>query len=348
MRDGRAGGSPATEVGELVRPASGAGAVAGRVSPLALGLWIAIGLAALAYPFAFTKPFPRHLMIMILLYAMLAQAWNILAGYCGQISLGNAVFFGLGAYTSSFLMMTWKVNPWVGMLAGIAVAVLVSQAIGWPCFRLRGHYIAIATIAIGEIVQTVFINWDAVGGARGIWMLQTTESLANFQFHTRKWPYYYIALAMFLGCWAVTRSIARSKLGYYFRAIKDEPEGAQSLGVNLTRYKLIAIGVCAAFSAMGGTFYAQYVLFIDPESVFPLMLSVLICLIAIVGGVGTLWGPVLGAALMIPLSEWTRIALGGSGKALDLLIYGILIVVIAIVQPAGLMGWARGWRAAAK
>jgi branched-chain amino acid transport system permease protein len=338
-----------TDAGELAaRAAGGARAADRRRAAARVGLWAALGLAVLVYPFVFTMPFPRHLMIMIFLYAMLAQAWNILAGYCGQISLGNAVFFGLGAYTSSFLMMTWKVNPWVGMLAGMGVAVLVSQAIGWPCFRLRGHYFAIATIAIGEIVQTVFINWDAVGGARGIWMLQTTESLANFQFHTRKWPYYYIALGMALGCWAVTRAIECSKLGYYFRAIKDEPDAAQSLGVNLTRYKLIAIAICAAFTAMGGTFYAQYVLFIDPESVFPLMLSVLICLMAIVGGVGTLWGPVLGAALMIPLSEWTRIALGGSGKALDLIIYGVLIVVIAIVQPAGLMGWARGWRAPAK
>ena len=311
-------------------------------------LGVALGAALLVYPFVFTRPFPRHVMIMIFLYAMLAQAWNTLAGYCGQISLGNAVFFGLGAYTSSVLTMTWQVNPWLGMLAGVAVAVLVSQAIGWPCFRLRGHYFAIATIAIGEIVQTVFINWDAVGGARGIWLLQTRESLATFQFHISKWPYYYIALVMFLACSAVTWQIERSKLGYYFRAIKDEPDGAQSLGVNLTRYKLIAIAICAAFTAMGGTFYAQYVLFIDPESVFPLMLSVLICLIAIVGGVGTLWGPLLGSALMVPLSEGTRVALGGTGKALDLIIYGALIVIIAMVQPAGLMGWARGWRAAAK
>jgi branched-chain amino acid transport system permease protein len=287
-------------------------------------------------------------MIMIFLYATLAQAWNILAGYCGQISLGNAVYFGLGAYTSSYLAMTWTVNPWLGMLAGMAVAVAVSQVIGWPCFRLRGHYFAIATIAIGEIVQTIFINWDAVGGARGIWMLQTSESLANFQFHTSKWPYYYIALAMCLAAWAVTWRLERSRLGYYFRAIKDEPDAAQSLGVNLTRYKLVAIAISAAFTAMGGTFYAQYVLFIDPESIFPLMLSVLICLLAIVGGVGTLWGPLLGAALMIPLSETTRVTLGGTGKALDLIIYGALIVVIAIVQPAGLMGWARGWRPAAK
>jgi len=125
-------------------------------------------LAVLAFPVVFTRPFPRHVMITIFLYAALASAWNILAGYCGQISLGHAVFFGIGAYTSTLLLRETGLSPWIGMLAGAGLAVVASQAIGYPVFRLRGHYFAIATIAVGEIVQTLMIHWDWAGGARGV------------------------------------------------------------------------------------------------------------------------------------------------------------------------------------
>jgi branched-chain amino acid transport system permease protein len=263
----------------------------GRLRLLLAGVLVA---ALVAFPAVVTRPYPRDVMIRIFLYALLAQAWNLLAGYCGQISLGNAVFFGIGAYTSSVLALWWGVSPWLGMLAGMGMAVVVSQGIGFPCFRLRGHYFAIATIAIGEIVQTIMINWDALGGARGLSLPIKPETLVNFQFHRAKWPYYYIALGLFAGVFAATAWIERARAGYYFRAIREDPEAAASLGVPLTRYKLLAIAVSAAFTAAGGSFYAQYVLFIDPESVFPLILSILICLVAVLGGVGTLWGPLRG------------------------------------------------------
>jgi branched-chain amino acid transport system permease protein len=301
-----------------------------------VALSIALAAALLGFPAVFVKPYARDVMIKIFLYGLLAQAWNLLGGYCGQISLGNAVFFGIGAYTSSVLAMSWGLSPWLGMVAGMALAVLVSQMIGFPCFRLRGHYFAIATIAIGEIVQTIMINWDAVGGARGINLPMTPETLGHFQFHRAKWPYYYIALGLFAGVFALTALVERSRIGYYFRAIREDPDAAQSLGVPLTRYKLLAIALSAAFTAAGGTFYAQYVLFIDPESVFPLSLSILICLVAVLGGVGTLWGPLLGAVILFPLSEATRIYFGGTGKAVDLMIYGGLIVLVAVFQPGGL------------
>ena len=223
-----------------------------------------LGAVLVAFPWVFVQPYPRDVMIRIFLYALLAQAWNLLGGYCGQVSLGSAVFFGIGAYTSSVLSLWWGVSPWLGMLAGMALAVLVSQAIGYPCFRLRGHYFAIATIGIGEIVQTVAINWDAIGGARGIWLPIKPETLVNFQFHRAKWAYYYVALALLAAVFGLTAVIERSRLGYYFRAIREDPDAAESLGVPLTRYKLLAIAASAAFTALGGTFYAQYVLFIDP------------------------------------------------------------------------------------
>ena len=301
------------------------------------GLGIAVGLLLVAYPWIFQQPYPRDVMIRIFLYALLAQAWNILGGYCGQVSLGSAVFFGIGAYTSSVLSLWWGVSPWLGMVAGMGLAVLVSQAIGYPCFRLRGHYFAIATIGIGEIVQTAAINWDTIGGARGIWLPIKPETLANFQFHRAKWAYYYVALGLLTAVFALTVAIERSRLGYYFRAIREDPDAAESLGVPLTRYKLVAMAASAAFTALGGTFYAQYVLFIDPESVFPTSLSILICLVAVLGGVGTTWGPALGAAVLVALSETTRVWLGGTGKAIDLMIYGGLIVLVSVFQPGGLM-----------
>ena len=299
-------------------------------------------VAVLAFPLVFTRPFPRHVMIMIFLYGALATAWNILAGYCGQISLGHAVYFGLGAYTSTLLVREAALTPWLGMLAGAALAVVVSQAIGYPVFRLRGHYFAIATIGFGEIVQTTVLNWDGIGGARGLFVpIKRPDSLLNFQFHESKAVYYYIALGLLALALAVTRWIQRSRRGYYFRAIREDQDAAASLGVPVAREKHAAMAVSAALTALGGTFWAQYVLFIDPESVFPLSLSILICLVAVMGGVGSLWGPLLGAAVLVPLSEGTRVLLGGTGKALDLVIYGALIMVIAVFQPAGLMGLVR-------
>jgi branched-chain amino acid transport system permease protein len=299
-------------------------------------------LAVLLFPLIFARPFPRHIMIMIFLYGSLATAWNILAGYCGQISLGHAVYFGIGAYTSTLLVREAALTPWLGMLAGAALAVVVSQAIGYPVFRLRGHYFAIATIGFGEIVQTIVLNWDFVGGARGLFVpIKRPDSLLNFQFHETKAVYYYIALGLLALALGVTRWIERSRRGYYFRAIKEDQDGAASLGVQVAREKQAAMAVSAALTALGGTFWAQYVLFIDPESVFPLSLSILICLVAVLGGVGSLWGPLLGAAVLVPLSEGTRVLLGGTGKALDLVIYGALIMVIAVFQPAGLIGLVR-------
>jgi branched-chain amino acid transport system permease protein len=301
-------------------------------------------LAALVFPLVFQLPYHRDVAIKILLYATLAQAWNILAGYCGQISLGHAVFFGTGAYTSSVLQMAVGLNPWLGLVAGVAAAVLLSQAIGYPCFRLRGHYFAIATIAIGEIVHTVAINWEFIGGARGLTLPIHADSLAAFQFHGTKYVYYYIILALTALCFFVTWRIERTRVGYYLRAIREDPGAAQSVGVPVTRYKQIAMAFSAGFMAVGGTFYAQYVLYLDPDSVFPLGLSILVCLLTVVGGVGTLWGPLVGAGLMIPLSEFTRVQFGGTGSAVDLLIYGALLTIVAVFQPTGLVGLVRRWR----
>jgi len=313
-----------------------------------LALGVALLAAALLFPAFVTLPYPRDVLIRIFLFATLAQAWNILAGYCGQISLGHAIFFGTGAYTSGVFVARDVASPWAAMLVGALLAMVLSQVVGAPVFRLRGHYFAIATIAVGEIVHILAVNWDFIGAARGLYIpIKRPDSLVNFQFHQSKAVYYYIVLGLLLLGLGVTRLIERSRLGYYFRAVREEQDAAASLGVPVARTKRVAFAISAALTAACGTFYAQYLLFIDPESVLPLSLSILICLVAVLGGVGTLWGPLVGAVVLIPLGEVTRIYLGGTGKALDLVIYGALIMIVSVVQPAGLVGIARRFRRAA-
>jgi branched-chain amino acid transport system permease protein len=297
-------------------------------------------LVVIAYPLVVRGPYPQHLMILVLLNALLGTAWNILGGFAGQISLGQATFFGAGAYTSTLLFQHAGVSPWLGLLAGAAVAAGLALVIGYPCFRLSGHYFAIATIAIGEIVGIAVTNWDFAGGAVGLFLPVEGEGLRAFKFGD-KIGYHYVIAALLGVAFATAAWLQREKPGYYWRAIREDQAAARSVGVPATRYKQLAIAISAALTAMAGTFYAQYVLFIDPPSVLPLSLSIQICLVAVLGGAGTLVGPLLGALVLVPLSAATSVALGGSGRSLDLVVYGLLIMLIAAFEPAGLVGLAR-------
>jgi len=295
-------------------------------------------LLLLLFPLVITQTYLIHVMILVFMFGMLGVAWNIMGGYAGMFSFGQAAFFGIGAYTSSFLLVTFQINPWIGLIAGGLVAALMAAAIGYPCSNLRGHYFAIATIAFGEIVRIHFNNWKLVNAAEGITIPMMDESLANFMFHSSKLPYYYIMLAFLLLALVICYFVANSKMGYYFRAIKESHDVAEVLGVNVVRYRLIAIMVSAFLSAMAGTFYAQYILYIDPESVMLLAISVQIVLISMLGGAGTIMGPVIGAAILLPISELTRIWLGHKGTGVDMLIYGFLITLISVYQPQGIWG----------
>lgn len=303
---------------------------------------ITVGLTVLAllliFPLVVAQIFPLQIMILVFMYAMLGVAWNIMGGYAGMFSFGQAAFFGIGAYTSSFLLMTFNVNPWIGLIAGGMVAALVAAAIGYPCSNLRGHYFAIASIAFAEIVRVQFNNWTLVNAAEGISLPMLDESFTNFMFHTSKVPYYYIMLAFLLLALVACYFVATSKMGYYFRAIKESHDVAEVLGVNVVRYRLIAIMISAFLSAMAGTFYAQYVLYIDPESVMLLAISIQIVLLSMLGGAGSVMGPVIGAAVLIPIAEVTRVWLGHRGTGVDMLIYGFLITIISVYQPQGVWG----------
>ena len=307
----------------------------------------AFGLIALAaaiiFPLVVSNSFFQHIVILFFMFAVLAVAWNIMGGYAGMFSFGQVAFFGIGAYTSSFLLLAYQVNPWIGLIIGGLVAALVGALIGYPCSNLRGHYFAIASIAFGEIVRTHFNNWKLVGAAEGLSLPMKDEGLLHFFFNTSKIPYYYIILCFLLLALLVCYWISTSKIGYYFRAIKESHDVARILGVNVVGYRLIAIMVSAFLTAMAGTFYAQYVLYIDPESVMPLPISVQIVLISMLGGAGSVMGPVIGAAILIPLSEITRVWLGYKGTGMDMLIYGFLITMISVYQPKGVWGLFSEW-----
>jgi len=285
-----------------------------------------------------SSPFGQHVMILTFLFAMCGVAWNVMGGYAGMFSFGQASFFGIGAYTSSFLLLTFRVSPWIGLAAGGIISSLLAAAIGYPCSKLRGHYFAIASIAFAEIVRIVFTNWQMVGAAEGLTIPMLKESLAHFMFHSSKLPYYYIMLAFLLLAVAVCHWVSTSKMGYYFRAIKESHEIAQVLGVDVVRYRLYAIMISAFLTSMAGTFYAQYILYIDPDSVMILAISVQIVLVAMLGGASTVLGPVVGAAVLVPLSEYSRAWLGYKGTGMDMIIYGTLITLISMYQPNGVWG----------
>jgi branched-chain amino acid transport system permease protein len=302
---------------------------------------LAVLALSIALPSMLANASQLNYAILVLMIAQAGVAWNILGGYAGQVSLGHAAFYGIGAYTSTKLLMLFGLSPWLGMLAGGILAALFALAIGWPCFRLKGHYFAMATIAIAEITQIVVTNSESLGGAVGLSLPMAEAGWWGFVFNKSKVPYYYIILMLLLLTLSVSWMIERSYLGFYFRAIKDEPDAARSVGIDLTRYKLVAISASSFLTALGGTFYAQKELFIDPGSTMATSLSIKIALVAILGGVGRLSGPVIGAVILIVIEETSRAMFGGTGRGTDLIIYALLIIVVAVFYPTGIVGW---WR----
>jgi branched-chain amino acid transport system permease protein len=287
---------------------------------------------ACAAPLLFQARYAQHVLILILLYVTLGSAWNLLGGIAGQLSLGHAAFFGIGAYSAAILASKSSLSPWLGMLIGPLLVLPLAGLVGWVCFRLRGPYFTLATIAIGEVVRLVALNWrDLTGGAVGVVIRPSIFSGTN------KIPYYYVILAIAVATVALCYFISRRKLGYYLLAIREDQETAESIGINTTRYKLVALSFSASLTALAGAFYANYFLFVDPTVVLPLSLSVEIVLMAIIGGLGTVQGPVVGAILLKLSSEIFRNQFANA----NLLIYGLLLVLVILFLPDGLLGGYR-------
>jgi branched-chain amino acid transport system permease protein len=307
-------------------------------------VWYLILLVALVAPL-FTSDYYQHVILLIFFWAYLGTSWNILGGYAGQLSLGHAVFFGVGAYTSSLLFVNLGLSPWIGMLVGGLVAALVGLFIGFASFHygLKGPYFALVTIAFGEVMRHIFNNWQPVGAAMGILIPLEGNAPGIFQF-SAKYPYYYIALAMMLIGLEITRAVERSKFGYQMVALRENEDTAESLGVNTKGVKLTAIALSSFLTGMGGSFYAQYFLYIDPETVFLLSVSVDIALRPIIGGLGTIAGPVIGSFILTPLSEITRLVFGGRYAGVALMSYGLILMAVVLLAPGGAVGWFRDLR----
>jgi branched-chain amino acid transport system permease protein len=292
----------------------------------------------------FTLPiFFVHILIMIFLFAILGSAWNLIGGYGGQLSLGHAAFFGIGAYASTMLMRSYGLSPWMGMVIGAFLAVAMSVLLGAICFRLRGPYFAIATIGLAEVLRLLTLHFRGwTNGAIGLTIPFKGNAPLLFQF-TSKVPYYFIALIFLLLTLWVVRRVENSRLGNYLLAIGQDQDAAEAVGIDSARAKRIAFYFSSFITGVGGTFYAQYVYFIEPDSVFGLGLSIQVALVAILGGVGTVWGPVVGAAIIESLIQFTQYAFAGTIYGLEQIVYGSFLVLVILVRPRGVIEWVQGF-----
>ncbi|RCK81447.1 MAG: Branched-chain amino acid transport ATP-binding protein LivG [Candidatus Ozemobacter sibiricus] len=283
--------------------------------------------------------FAWHVLIQVLLFAAMAQSWNIIGGYAGQVSFGHSVFFGIGAYGAGLAVVKYGLSPWPGVVGGAVAAALVAVAVSWPCFQLKGHYFAIATFAIVEIFHRLFLVWEWVNGALGLDYPMVEEGWRQFVWYENKTGYYYGALALAGLVFGVVRWLDAARFGAWLRAVRAGQEVAESLGVDSRRLKLAAMALSAFLTALCGAFFVQYNLRVDPPMVMSLEMSMKFVLITILGGIGTLWGPLMGAAVLLPLQETTRSLWGGLGGGVDLMVFGLLIIIVVVRQPDGLLGW---------
>ncbi|WP_353148762.1 branched-chain amino acid ABC transporter permease [Pollutimonas bauzanensis] len=301
----------------------------------------ALLILALLIPLMIRDEYLIHSVIMVLYFAYLACSWNLLCGYVGQISFGHSVFCGLGGYVSVLLLTGTGMSPWLGMLVGGAASAVLAVIIGFPTMRLRGPYFALTTIAVAEALRIWVENTDvlfgiSIKGSEGLSVPLVGTNWAMFQFES-KVPYYYIILGMLVLVMSITWLMERSRLGACLKAIRGDRDAAESLGINPTRYTLIAYAISAFMTALGGSYYAQFIRFINPERNMGIDLSIDMALMSIIGGQGTVFGPLIGALFLTPVSELTRTYLGGQFIGLHLVIYGLVLIIAVLYLPKGLL-----------
>jgi branched-chain amino acid transport system permease protein len=294
----------------------------------------------LVLPLAVKSSFALDIFIRVLLFAFVGTAWNLLGGYAKQLSLGHAAFFGLGAYTSTLLQIDFGISPWIGMVAGGVVGMLASLPIGWLCFRLRGPYFAIATIATAQVLMLVFLKFrDFAWGAEGTTIPNLGYAPLMMQFEGKA-PYYYIVLGLLAIALVITAWIERSRVGYYLVAIGEDEDAAEAVGVDVFRVKRNIYMISSFLTALAGTFYTQYIYFIDPQTAFNFSISIEAALVSIVGGIGTLWGPVIGTMLLETTSALLQSWLGNSIGGVQLTVYSLILMAVILWRPTGIMGYA--------
>jgi branched-chain amino acid transport system permease protein len=309
-----------------------------------LAPWVVLAIAATLPFWALRDSYTQGVGIRIVLAIALAQSWNVISGIAGQTSFGHASFFGIGAYVTALAMGKLGLSPWLGMWPAAALAALVALGLGGACFRLRGVYFALSTFAFSLVLEILARHFDKVTGGD----IGYSEPLLNsaplmFQF---KWPasYFYIGLALVALYFWITRRILGGKFGRYLEAVRDDEEAAEAIGINPTRLKLQAYALSAAMASLAGTVQVQYTLFIDPGTAFGMFTSTAILLPVIIGGVGTLWGPLIGGAFLITLGEGTNAYLGQAIAGADVMVYAAVLVIVMIAMPTGLVGMPKLFR----
>ena len=312
----------------------------GKRSPLRIVLPVLCILVLILIPAIFRNPAFLQLMVLVLLYAYLTTSWNLVGGFAGVLPLGHTLFAGIGAYTSTLLFIELGLTPWIGMFVGAVLAMFAGMLIGLPTLKLRGAYFALSSIAFLEGMRVVTENTKVIfgvkiNGPQGLLLPLKGNSLYYFQFDNKIW-YYYLILIMTAIVLYITYKVSVSRLGYYLMAGGEDKEAAEALGVNVFRCKMMAMMMSTFLTALGGTFYAQLVRYIYPKGIMNLEFAFEIAFIAIVGGRGTIAGPILGSFLLVPVAELTRLYLGGSYLGIHLVIYGIVLMIVMIFQPRGI------------
>lgn len=306
-------------------------AVAGTVAALLL-----------LFPLFPHSSFAMATMIQFLMFSLYGMGWNTIGGYGGQVDLGKAQYVGIGAYTTAVMLVRWSVPFWVSMPVGVLLAVTWSFIIGYPLFRLKGHYFAIATIATSLVLKDLFEVWDFVGAARGLEIPATQYEPPDYLhlIFRSDVHYYYILLGFFFVGLLYINGFRRSRLGFQLRLIKDNEEVARSLGVNVHRAKVKTYAIATAFVSVVGSFHACYIKNIEPEDTMSLDLSILIALMAMLGGAGSLWGPIIGAGILIPLKSYFKEWFGAQAGlvGMDLILYAVIIMVVSAAEPRGIWG----------
>ncbi len=283
-------------------------------------------------------------LINVFFFAALGCAWNIIGGYAGQLSLGHAAFLAMGAYPTALLLLNRNVPPWLGVIPGVVLTVTVAYLLGHLVFRLRGPYLALSTLAFAEIVRILLLHFrDQTGGSLGVTIPFRGTNLWQLQFASEQ-PYYYICLGLLAFSLCATYRVHNSRMGYYLQAIKEDQDAAESLGIDLANTKVKALMISAALTALLGGFYVSYFYYIDPDSVAGMDLSVKILLVAIIGGVGTVWGPVIGSCVLVPLTEASNYLLGSGRAGASLIIYAIILIGVVLYSPRGLITLLPGFK----
>jgi branched-chain amino acid transport system permease protein len=311
-------------------------------------LWLGLVVLGALFPLLLDpRGYWIRVLTLTLLFAAMAQAWNIVGGLANQVSLGHAAFFGIGAYTSTILLVTYGLSPWIGLGVGAVLAGIAALVIAVPTMRLQGHYFALATLAFGEVMRVVANTWAPLtGGPVGISVPFLSESAWMYSFKTGL-PHAYIALAAIALTTVLFEAIRRSALGYRLRAIREHEPAAEVIGIDTTRVKLTAAVISGCAMGALGTLYAQLALFFDPDTIFGVApISVRVALIAIIGGVGTAVGPILGALFIIPVEELANDFLSGKAPGLSQLAYGMILIAVILWRPRGLVTLleSRTWR----